>query len=224
MIVQFIMGLLAGSLLWLDRVYLFQFMLSRPMIMGPVIALIMGDLKMGILIGASLELLWLNAPPVGSYLPNDESFCTAVAVPVAFLAVSHMDYIAASGLSVLVCLPAAHAGRALDTKLRTMNENLIPPGEQDLERCLSGAIRKATLRAFYMAFMSISVSVGILGTMTHFLVPFIPDRIISAFRYMPFVFVIIGLSALVSKEVPSTRHAGVFIIGMIVVLLITWIL
>ena len=83
MITEGFLGVLSGSLLWMDRVYIFQLMISRPMIMGPIIGFVMGDVKIGILIGASLELLWLNAPPVGSYLPNDESFCTAVAVPVA---------------------------------------------------------------------------------------------------------------------------------------------
>jgi mannose PTS system EIIC component len=224
MITKGFLGVFAGSLLWLDRVYLFQLMVSRPMIMGPVIGFIMGDIKIGILIGASLELLWLNAPPVGSYLPNDESFCTAVAVPVAVIAGTSMDHMAASGLSILLSLPAALVGRSLDMRLRTYNEGLIPEGLPVMEKDVSTAMRTAVVRAFSLAFIMISACVIILGTTTFFIKTVIPDGILAPLKFMPFACVIIGLAALISKELPSKTHAGVFILGMTLVLLLTWIL
>jgi PTS system mannose-specific IIC component len=224
MIIEGFLGVLAGSLLWLDRVYIFQLMISRPMIMGPIIGFVMGDVKIGILIGASLELLWLNAPPVGSYLPNDESFCTAVAVPVAVLASVSMDHMAASGLSILLSLPTALAGRSLDTRLRMLNEGLIPAGSQVMENDFSIAIKKAVARAFSLAFCTISAFVIILATITFYIKAVIPDGILAALKFMPFACVIIGLAALISKELPSKAHAGVFILGMTLVLLLTWIL
>jgi mannose PTS system EIIC component len=224
MITEGFLGVLAGSLLWLDRVYIFQLMISRPMIMGPIIGFVMGDMKVGILIGASLELLWLNAPPVGSYLSNDESFCTAVAVPVAVIAGLSMDHAAASGLSILLSLPAALVGRSLDMRLRTLNEGLIPAGSSVMENDVSIALRKAIARAFSLAFIMISACVIILGTITFLIKAVIPDGILAALKFMPFVCVIIGLAALISKELPSKSHAGVFILGMTLVLLLTWIL
>jgi mannose/fructose/N-acetylgalactosamine-specific phosphotransferase system component IIC len=224
MITEGLFGVLAGSLLWLDRVYMFQLMISRPLIMGPVIGFVMGDVKIGILIGASLELLWLNAPPVGSYLPNDESFCAAVAVPVAVMAGSSMDHMAASGLSILLSLPTALVGRSLDTRLRMLNEGLITAGLQAMEKDVSSAMSKAVVRAFSLAFVMISACVIILGTITFFIKDAIPDGIIAALKFMPFACVIIGFAALMSKELPSKSHAGVFILGMTLVSLLTWIL
>ncbi len=224
MLVHSLLGILAGSFLWLDRVYIFQFMVSRPMIMGPILAVIMGDIKVGILIGASLELLWLNAPPVGSYLPYDESFCTAVSVPVAFFAGTNMDQMSVSGLSLLICLPTAFVGRSLDMRLRSLNEGLIPAGMQVKERDISRAMKKAIVRAFLFACISISICVAILGTIVHVINPFIPTAVLSVLSLMPFVFIIIGLAALMSKEMPSKKHAGVFILGLALVLFITWIL
>jgi mannose/fructose/N-acetylgalactosamine-specific phosphotransferase system component IIC len=224
MITEAFWGVLAGSLLWLDRVYIFQLMISRPMIMGPIIGIFMGDVKVGILIGASLELLWLNAPPVGSYLPNDESFCTAVAVPVAVIASVYMDNMAASGLSILLSLPAALVGRFLDTRLRMLNEGLLPAGSHVMEKDFSIAIRKALARAFSLAFIMISTCVILLGTITFFIKAVIPDGILTTLKFMPFACVIIGLAALISKELPSKAHLSVFILGMTLVLLLTWIL
>ncbi len=224
MIAQSLMGILAGSVLWLDRVYIFQFMLSRPLIMGPIIAGIMGDIKIGLIIGASLELLWLNAPPVGSYLPNDESFCTAVAVPVAFFAAPVMDQIPVSGLSILLCLPVALMGKALDTRLRNLNEGLIAPGEEILSKVISKAVIKAIARAFLFAFISISACVILFGALIHVIAPLIPETLMPVLKFMPFACVIIGLAALISKELPSRIHTGLFLLGMTIVLLITWIL
>ncbi len=222
MIMAGVLGVLAGAALWMDRVFLFQFMVSRPVIMGPLIGLVMGDPRVGIMVGASLELLWLNSPPVGAYLPHDESFCTAVAVPVAIAACRGMDPAAASGLSILLCLPAAVAGRVLDTRLRTMNEGLIPSGTEPGERDVSMAMGKAVLRAFLLALTAILLCTGCIGAVAVFLRPLLPDTIVKALTLMPFACVVVGLAALVSREMPRKIHAGLFAMGMVLVLLLTW--
>ncbi|HVN72791.1 MAG TPA: PTS sugar transporter subunit IIC [Desulfomonilia bacterium] len=224
MIATGFLGVLAGTILWLDRVYLFQLMLSRPIIMGPIIAFIMGDVKIGLLVGASMELLWLYAPPVGSYLPNDESFCTAAAVPVAFMAGSSIDHTAAAGLSILLCLPVSLAGRSLDMRIRTLNEGLIPIGGEVLERDIKSSLRKAVVRAFVLAFLVLSACVIVIGMLASLIKPLFNGAVLNALSYMPFFCVVIGLAAIVSKEMPRKIHTGMFVLGMAIVLLLTWIL
>ena len=224
MIISGFWGVLAGSLLWLDRVFIFQLMFSRPLIMGPIIAFLMGDIKIGILIGASLELLWLNAPPVGSYLPNDESFCTAAAVPVAVLAGSSMDHTAAAGLSILLSLPVSLVGRSLDIRLRTINERLITPGGLISEKDVAKVMKRAIARTFIVAFVVLSSCVTALAVMAHLISTTLPDAALTPLMYMPFTCIIIGLAALVSREMPRKSHVGVFVLGMALVLLLTWIL
>lgn len=46
-------------------------LLNRPLIMGPLVGLVLGDLTQGIIIGASLELIFMGAVSVGAYLPPD---------------------------------------------------------------------------------------------------------------------------------------------------------
>lgn len=46
-------------------------LLNRPIIMGPLVGLVLGDLTQGIIIGASLELIFMGAISVGAYLPPD---------------------------------------------------------------------------------------------------------------------------------------------------------
>lgn len=46
-------------------------MLNRPIIMGPLVGLVLGNPTQGIMIGASLELVFMGAISVGAYLPPD---------------------------------------------------------------------------------------------------------------------------------------------------------
>jgi len=224
MIATSFLGVLTGALLWLDRVYLFQLMLSRPIIMGPLSAFIMGDVKIGILIGASMELLWLYAPPVGSYLPNDESFCTAAAIPVAFIAGSSIDHTAAAGLSIILCLPVSLAGRSLDMHIRTLNEGLLSMSGEILEKDVKSAVIKASGRAFVLALLVLSACVIVIGILASLIIPFLGDVVLNSLSCMPFFCVVIGLAAIVSREMPRKIHTGMFVLGMAIILLLTWIL
>lgn len=45
--------------------------LFRPIILGPLAGLVLGDLQQGLIIGANLELMFLGAISVGAYIPPD---------------------------------------------------------------------------------------------------------------------------------------------------------
>ncbi|MDF9824899.1 fructoselysine and glucoselysine-specific PTS system IIC component [Breznakia sp. PF5-3] len=85
----------------------------RPITIGPIVGLILGDFQTGITVGASLELLFMGAISVGAYIPPDvliggilgTAFAittgagleTAVtlAMPIALIALSISNFIAA---------------------------------------------------------------------------------------------------------------------------------
>ncbi|MDN6639226.1 MAG: PTS sugar transporter subunit IIC [Tetragenococcus sp.] len=46
-------------------------LLNRPIIMGPLVGLVLGEPIQGVIIGASLELIFMGAVSVGAYLPPD---------------------------------------------------------------------------------------------------------------------------------------------------------
>ncbi len=224
MIFPVVTSVMAGALLWLDRVFVFQSMISRPIILSPILGLIMGNVTIGLMIGASLELLWLNAPPVGAYLPNDESFCAAAAAPTAVLASAHMSDAAAAGFALAASLPFAMVGRNLDTHIRTLNQDLInriPQG--NMERTVQNALGKALLRSYLYALVTLGISVGLLCTATALLGEILPGAVKTALSYLPLAGVVIGLAGLMTKENPRPVQAGLFILGMITVLIISWI-
>ena len=43
----------------------------RPITLGPLVGLVLGDLKTGVEIGATLELMFMGSVSVGAYIPPD---------------------------------------------------------------------------------------------------------------------------------------------------------
>ena len=46
-------------------------LLSRPLVLGPLVGLVLGDLQQGVIIGASLELIFMGNIKVGAAIPPD---------------------------------------------------------------------------------------------------------------------------------------------------------
>ncbi|HNY64522.1 MAG TPA: PTS sugar transporter subunit IIC [Deltaproteobacteria bacterium] len=224
MILSVGLSAVVGALLWLDRVYAFQFMISRPIVIGPVLGLVMGDLSTGLITGAALELLWLNAPPVGAYLPKDESFCAAAVTPAAVIASASLSDASAAGLALLAGLPLSFVGRVLDTHLRKLNQGLIPDDTTDIERTISHAMARALTRSFFFALAALAVSSGLVCTLAFLLAPRLPGPVAAALSFMPSAAVAIGLAGLVSRDMPRPGKAGLFVLGIVLFLVTaSWI-
>lgn len=85
----------------------------RPITIGPIVGLILGDVQAGITIGASLELLFMGAISVGAYIPPDVLIggilaaafaitsgkgveaAVTLAMPIALIALTISNFIAA---------------------------------------------------------------------------------------------------------------------------------
>ena len=224
MIISIIITVLVGALIWLDRVYVFQFMISRPIVLCFILGLIMGNIYIGLLLGASLELLWLNAPPVGAYLPNDETFCAIVATPAAILAALSLNETSAVGLALVLSIPFSLVGRSVDTHIRTLNQELLPKCTENIELKIRHVMRKSLVRSYVYALISIGLSTAVLCGVVFLTKDILPDYVITALSFMPFVSIIIGLAGLIAKDLPKLSQAGIFALGVAVVLMMTWIL
>ncbi|MCD6280682.1 MAG: PTS sugar transporter subunit IIC [Deltaproteobacteria bacterium] len=224
MIFEVLASSVIGSILWMDRVYVFQFMLSRPIIMAPILGLVFGDVQTGLLTGACLELLWLNSPPVGSFLPEDESFCAAVATPVACYAASTMVPSAAVGLSLVLSMPSVFIGKAIDTYQRRSSEALVDVKESDkLDKYIGKKLGKALVLALFRVFSAIFILSLVLVVLVRFVGPSIPKDMCAALAYIPYLSITIGLASLVRTGRSLRLDIVSFLMGMITVFAIEWI-
>ena len=60
-------------------------MLRRPLLIAPIVGIIMGDLQNGLLIGATLEIMWMGVGNVGAYSAPDmiSGTCIGTALGIA---------------------------------------------------------------------------------------------------------------------------------------------
>ncbi|MEE8425307.1 MAG: PTS sugar transporter subunit IIC [Elusimicrobiota bacterium] len=68
------------AILEADGVLIGQWMFSRPLIVGPVIGLLLGDPASGLTLGALFELFCLDRPPVGGKMPFNGTVAAGGAV------------------------------------------------------------------------------------------------------------------------------------------------
>lgn len=113
-------GLCAGvAALELDAVLVGQWMLSRPILVGPLVGWACGSPAMGAAVGAMIELFSLEDLPVGCVIPLNGTVAAAGAV--ILLAGPH-------ALPAALALPAGLAlgvgHRALESRVRTWRSSL----------------------------------------------------------------------------------------------------
>lgn len=78
--------------------YMGSTMHNRPIIVAPLVGLVLGDLRTGIMIGATLELVFMGAFPVGASNPPD--FVSGAIISTAYVILTHQDVTAAVVLAV----------------------------------------------------------------------------------------------------------------------------
>lgn len=88
---------------------------SMPMLVGPIVGLILGDATTGLIVGISLELVWLGMTSIGGTVPPDKIVGTTLATSMVIVA--GLEYEEALALVV----PAALIGQALGIAVQTIN-------------------------------------------------------------------------------------------------------
>jgi mannose/fructose/N-acetylgalactosamine-specific phosphotransferase system component IIC len=171
MVDYLLIGVVAG-LAAVERKGFLQAMLSRPVALAPAVALVLGDLRGGLLLGPPLELLWLGTVNLGAALPANEALGAAAIAGGAVLAGKALGTgvtPAVALLAVLVGAPLAVLGRRVDALVERSNERLAARAEALLERGdARGAMREnlyGLLLPFCISFLLAPVVAGIAGAL-----------------------------------------------------------
>jgi mannose/fructose/N-acetylgalactosamine-specific phosphotransferase system component IIC len=141
-----LVALVAGILEW-DIYGWGQTMISRPIVAGPIMGLILGDLQTGLFIGATIEMMYLGVIPVGAAIPPDPTTATTIATSVAIL--SGIDAQAAPALAV----PVAMAAQSLQMLIWTGNVGLTHRADKHAERGNLKGIERLHLTGSFLFFL-----------------------------------------------------------------------
>jgi PTS system mannose-specific IIC component len=158
MVFKVILISFVGSLLCLDRVFM-QTMICRPVIIAPVIGIILGNPYVGLIIGAILELFWMERIPIGIYIPPNDSIAAVLAASTAILAGQALGSVSKelTALSILFAIPFGIIAKRMDVKIVESNNLLSDQALEAAKRLDIRTIERATylgmakLFAFYIA-------------------------------------------------------------------------
>lgn len=84
-LVQSLVLTLVTWLMFFDK-YCTQLFTYRPVVIGPIVGLIMGNFEIGLQVGCIVELMFLGQVFVGTALPPEETFSTIIATAFACIA------------------------------------------------------------------------------------------------------------------------------------------
>ncbi|MFQ3675056.1 MAG: PTS sugar transporter subunit IIC [Endomicrobiia bacterium] len=80
---QFLFLALFGGLIHLDTMVFGQFMISRPIVVGPLVGYFFNSVETGFLVGVIVELIYISVIPVGIKVPPDATATTILSVVCA---------------------------------------------------------------------------------------------------------------------------------------------
>ena len=124
-----------GAILSADITMFGQFMISRPIFCGALFGYILGDVYTGLWLGMIIEMMWVNAIPMGVAVPVDLTMITSLGViwSCTFFKGSQEAAI----FSLTISIPFAYlykevdlAGRLFNTKIMHWIEKGIEDGKE----------------------------------------------------------------------------------------------
>ncbi len=172
MIAEILLVSFLGGLLSLDVSAWGQIMVSRPVISGAIIGLLLGDLKTGLIIGVLLELVWINVISVGAAIPPN---ATIVAVACAALVILTERTLPVGNnfqgsyrmVVLTLTMPLGEIFRRIDVKQRKLNASFGHYLDREIIKGNFRAVEKVNYLSLFLFFLKglvfslVAISLGL---------------------------------------------------------------
>lgn len=122
--------------------------IHRPIVTGPIVGLILGDMTTGLIVGASLELVWMGMVPLAGAQPPNVVIGGIIGTSIAIL--TKLDPQAAIGVAV----PFAVAAQAGITLLFTAFSPIMHKADKFAEEANTSGINKINYFGIIILFIS----------------------------------------------------------------------
>lgn len=157
----------------------FQLQTTRPIITGPVVGMILGDLQTGLLVGAAVETMFLATVFVGTAVPPDTTMAAAIATTFAVFAGGKTE------LAITTALPIAVVGGLVTTlQYALVNVGIMHIADKYAEKAdINGIVRMNYVAlAFNLLFYGLPTFLAVYFGAEYVapLIASIPDNVISA--------------------------------------------
>ncbi len=204
-----LLGILGGLGIWDSRV-MGLCMMERPLFLGPVVGLILGDFQTGIVVGASLELVMMGIVGIGSATIPDTVSASILAT--AFSITSGLDVSAA----VALALPIATLGQLVGVLVRTANGYFAHQADKAAERgnykgvdrALWGGAGLFFIAYFLLVFLGALLGSAVIGAF----VDKLPQSVIDGFSVASGMLPALGI-AILMQLLFDKKNVAFFFVG-----------
>lgn len=143
MFIKIILLSFCGGLFCLDRIFI-QAMVSRPIVVAPVMGMILNDPYSGLIIGAMLELFWIDRLPVGTYIPPHDSIAAVLATSIAVFLGQNQGGTSPEmiALAILMALPFGVIAKRIDILIIESNDVISEEALKNAEEANIKAIER----------------------------------------------------------------------------------
>lgn len=212
MVVQALaLGVLAGFAIWDGRVF-GQMMLERPIVLGPLVGLILGDLHTGIIMGSSIELVMMGVVAIGAAVPADTVSGSILATAFAIMSGLDVD------TAVALALPIATLGQMVGILDRTLNLGFARLADKGAENGDPSTVAKALwggaglfwISHFTVVFLGVLLGSSVIGSF----VDAMPSFILHGFTVASGMLPALGIAILMTLIFDKT-NAGFLFVGFV---------
>mgnify|MGYP003745017213 CR=1 FL=1 len=228
---QILAASFTGAILCLDRIFV-QAMFSRPIVAATITGMLMGGPFAGLMVGALIEMFWVNKYPLGTYTsPNDTVVAVLTTITVVILEKAmHSSAKEILVLSILLYIPVGILAQKLECLTARFNEqvseNAILKADSPGEAIRSITPVPSILMYFLysLSLIGIFLAIGIffIPWLFHTLPPFAHRALSYAYYPLPLIGVAVVLTTSRQKKTPL-YFSGVFVIATLLNETLEWI-
>ncbi|AFP84775.1 PTS mannose/fructose/sorbose transporter subunit IIC [secondary endosymbiont of Ctenarytaina eucalypti] len=188
----FIVACIAGMGSILDE---FQF--HRPLVACTLIGLVLGDMKTGIIIGGTLEMIALGWMNIGAAIAPDAALASIISTILVI--VGHQSV----GAGIALAIPLAAAGQVLTIIVRTITVAFQHAADSAAERGNLTALSWIHVSALVLQAMRIAIPAVIVGVSVgteavHNMLRSIPDVVTSGLNIAGGIIVVVGYAMVIN--------------------------
>mgnify|MGYP000606248480 CR=1 FL=1 len=132
---------------WLDPYTLSWQCLNRPIVVAPLVGLLLGDFQTGIIMGASLEAIFMGISAVGGSIPSDCLSGSIIAVAYTIVVGGH----AAMETGLALSLTIGTVMSTINTMLMPLWAGLAPYWERLASECKPNKFRAISMVVNFIA-------------------------------------------------------------------------
>ncbi len=190
-----------------------QSMMERPLVVGLVTGILMGDMKTGILMGAALEAVFLGNVNIGGVIAAEP--VTATTLATTFAIISHVETKAAITLAIPIGMLAAFVVMFLKNVLMNVFASALDDAARENNQKKIVALHYGTWALYYLIISAISFLGVLLGSgPVNALVENIPAKLMNGLSAAGGLLPAVGF-AMLMKLLWDNKLAVFYLLGFI---------